>query len=379
MPITLNTANVTTGIVTGGGVLVDWNFINYMDDLVPITMGGNTVKVDFSTNDTLNGTANADDITTYNGNDIARGNGGNDKFHDLGLGNDQFFGGDGFDRFYLGAGNDLADGGAGTDTVDYTGIGLTLIADLKLGYAFAEGIDRFVSIENVTGTSWNDTIKGNDVANYLAGAGGNDILAGRGGADFLLGGEGNDTLMGNDGLNAVVEIRGPGFEDRLYGQGGNDKLMGDAGSDLLDGGIGDDTMNGGRGLDMLIGGGGNDKMTGGADADTFVFNNFGEFPRADHITDFQHGLDKIDLSRIDAKASVAGDQAFSFPPVIHNTWTADGVSVHPGPVINGYEGHIDVRYSGGKTYIYVESGNHITGAHIVLDNGATVTASDFIL
>ncbi|MEQ1714885.1 MAG: calcium-binding protein [Hyphomicrobium sp.] len=386
MPITLNASLLNTSILTGGGVLIDWEFINYMDDLVPVTMSGNTVKVDFSTNDTLNGTANSDDITTHNGNDQAFGGLGNDIFHDKGLGNDQFFGGDGFDRFYLGAGSDTANGGAGTDTVDYTGIGLSLIADLKLGYAFAEGIDHFVGIENVVGTSWNDNIKGDDGMNDLKGAGGNDILSGRGGVDFLLGGDGNDTLLGFDGLNTDVGPRGPGLDDRLYGQGGNDTLMGDAGSDWLDGGIGDDTMNGGRGLDTLIGGGGNDKMTGGRDADTFIFNSKADMPRADRITDFQHGVDKIDLSRIDANPNVAGNQAFAFD--WWGTPTTSGVvSVHPGPLIQGHTGHIDVYYQGppsgtvgpGHTWIYVETNNNKTGASILLDGHVTITASDFIL
>src|SRR5262245_10673437 len=54
------------------------------------------------------------------------------------------------------------------------------------------------TIENVTGSAFNDIIKGNNAANELLGSGGNDEIWGRLGNDFVSGGAGKDTLFGND-------------------------------------------------------------------------------------------------------------------------------------------------------------------------------------
>lgn len=90
----------------------------------------------------------------------------------------------------------------------------------------------------------------------------------------------NDTMAGGVG------------DDRLDGSAGHDFLQGDDGRDELVGGIGRDTLVGGTGNDLLKAGAGNDRMTGGAGADRFVFGtSFGQ----DRITDFENGIDKLDL------------------------------------------------------------------------------------
>ena len=57
-------------------------------------------------------------------------------------------------------------------------------------------------------------------------------------------------------------------------------------------------------------------MTGGALRDVFDFNFANETGKTgatrDRITDFQHGVDDIDLSNIDANGSAAGNTAFTF-------------------------------------------------------------------
>ncbi|MCV6610077.1 MAG: DUF642 domain-containing protein [Amphritea sp.] len=89
---------------------------------------------------------------------------------------------------------------------------------------------RVTSIENVTGTQFNDSIWGDAVANRLDGKEGDDVLKGLAGDDVLLGGSGNDTLNGG------------------------------AGADTLRGGIGDDTyvLHRGHGKDVLADTGGRD-------------------------------------------------------------------------------------------------------------------------
>lgn len=85
--------------------------------------------------------------------------------------------------------------------------------------------------------------------------------------------------------------------DTANGANGDDVLFGGSGDDFLSGDQGNDKLNGGSGADDLAGGRGRDVLTGGADADTFIFANNGG---NDTITDFEDGLDQIDLSAIGA-------------------------------------------------------------------------------
>jgi Ca2+-binding RTX toxin-like protein len=93
-------------------------------------------------------------------------------------------GGAGDDTLTGGRGADKLNGGAGSDTADYadatSGVRLTLAAG-------PSGGDRYVSIENLAGSGFNDRLTGNGAANVLTGQGGNDIIDGGRGDDTLLG------------------------------------------------------------------------------------------------------------------------------------------------------------------------------------------------
>ena len=94
---------------------------------------------------------------------------------------------------------DIFDGGSGSDTVSYhtstAAIGVNLLdtASEKGGYAAR---DQLISIENIIGSEFNDTITGTTGANLIHGNDGNDIIQGNGGNDVLFGGAGNDTITG---------------------------------------------------------------------------------------------------------------------------------------------------------------------------------------
>ena len=66
----------------------------------------------------------------------------------------------------------------------------------------------------------------------------------------------------------------------------------------------------------MYGGTGRDLMTGGTGADMFVFNAVADSPLGsatwDMIMEFTPGTDRINLSRIDPKTAVTGDQAFTY-------------------------------------------------------------------
>ncbi|NTS66788.1 M10 family metallopeptidase C-terminal domain-containing protein, partial [Sphingomonas sp. HHU CXW] len=101
-------------------------------------------------------------------------------------------GGAGDDVFVGNMANNVLDGGAGSDTVVFTnpgGVSVTLNetgADVIVNH---DGeTDTLRSIENIVGTSGNDTLTGNGLDNLLTG--------GTGGADTLSGGAGNDRLIG---------------------------------------------------------------------------------------------------------------------------------------------------------------------------------------
>ncbi len=120
------------------------------------------------------------------------------------------------------------------------------------------------------------------------------------------------TLLGASAINGT----GNAENNVLTGNRVANVLTGGDGNDTLIGAGGYDTLVGGQGADILIGGAGWDKLTGGADADVFDFNTVAEIGKIlgtrDVVTDFQTGMDIIDVSTIDANGALAGVTAFSW-------------------------------------------------------------------
>ncbi|MBO9707843.1 MAG: M10 family metallopeptidase C-terminal domain-containing protein [Caulobacter sp.] len=175
-------------------------------------------------------------------------------------------------------------------------------------------------------------------ANTIISAGAGDTLTGRGGADTLTGGGGADTFVyesvndstvaaydtitdfqhGVDKLqiapvitgSTIVTLTTDGTDQRLYidqnGDGTAESLILSKGqglqvTDILTGVAGFGfTIVGSAGADVLRGGSGADRLTGGAGADTFVYG-VGDSATAapDVITDFQSGVDKLNISAAD--------------------------------------------------------------------------------
>ena len=201
-------------------------------------------------------------------------------------------------------------------------------------------------------TNGDDILEGDNDANVISGLGGNDKISGRGGGDTLFG----DSLS--------FPFPGPFGNDRLYGENGDDRLFGGGGNDKLYGGKNDDELFGGNDDDKLYGGGNDDELNGGAGADTFAFETIGGAVNLDDvITDFVEGVDRIDVSKIDANAGQSGNQAFS---VVDGDFTAAG--------------QVRSFQLGGLTYVYLntdadaqaESAFTLSGVH-------DLSASDFVL
>lgn len=115
-------------------------------------------------------------------------------------------------------------------------------------------------------------------------------------------------------FRAADTFNGSGYADGMKAYGGNDLMNGNAGNDTLSGGPGNDTLNGGTGNDKLLGGSGKDALRGGQGRDVFDFNTVNESvttSNRDVINAFD-ASDVIDVSSIDAKTTVGGNQAFTF-------------------------------------------------------------------
>ncbi|MFG6455798.1 beta strand repeat-containing protein [Roseateles sp. BYS96W] len=188
----------------------------------------------------------------------------------------KLIGGAGDDTLDGGDGADVLDGGDGSDTASYASATAGVSASL-LNPATNTGAaagDSYISIENLAGSNYNDTLVGDANANTISGADGDDFIEGRGGADVIHGGLGNDTLSYAASAAAVqvdlVAGTGSGGDaqgntldgiENLIGSNFADSLKGDANDNRLDGGNGDDLLEGGAGADQLIGGAGNDMAT----------------------------------------------------------------------------------------------------------------------
>jgi Ca2+-binding RTX toxin-like protein len=82
----------------------------------------------------------------------------------------------------------------------------------------------------------------------------------------------------------------------------------------LFGGKASDILKGGGQADLIHGNLGADQLTGNGGADTFRYDSAADSNASslDHILDFAAGIDKVDLSRVDADSAAAGNQAFAW-------------------------------------------------------------------
>lgn len=182
--------------------------------------------------DLIHGSAFADSILGGAGNDALFGNGGNDFLYGEagndrlqgGAGNDVLSGGDGNDILSDFTGSDKISGGNGYDTLDYSGAtaGRGVDVFLQLGYGGRDAAgDTYSSIENVTGTKFQDFLWGDNNTNVFNGGAGNDFMRSFGGNDSFIGGTGNDEMYGDDG------------NDTFRVGDGEDIVVGGAGSDWI--------------------------------------------------------------------------------------------------------------------------------------------------
>jgi Ca2+-binding RTX toxin-like protein len=387
----------------------EYSSIGALTNNITIAFGGvqNAIEnaIGGSGNDTISGNDSSNRLEGGRGNDTLTGSLRSTNADTLlgGAGNDGLWGGGGDtlmggvdnDRYYVTSGDIVSEAfNEGHDTVE------TELAS----YTLTPNVEDLVFINDEFDVTGAHHGIGNGRNNTITGAGGDDTLDGLGGVDTLNGADGGDTLNGGFG------------NDILNGAGGNDTLNGDQDADTLDGGTGTDTLNGGSGNDTLygraendilnggadndtlVGGEAKDTLTGGSGADTFRFHNVSEssvtplakgrvLDTVDTITDFQHGIDKIDLRPIDADPTRGHDQAFIFltsPDLYAGDWTGK-LWVVAGTTAPFTPGGLPGSSGGpitGSTPTMVYASTDADAAaefQIELRWGPTVTAGDFYL
>lgn len=317
--------------ISGAEGMQNYGDGGFGDDLLYGDSNGDVINdtiYGYAGNDTIDGDAGNDTLIGGDGADVLIGGAGGDFLYgdeqnslptELPGDEDTLYGGDGNDFLDGGRGNDILIGGAGADALhggrgffDTEGVGwgndttsyemsvtgITVsFSNPRANTGDAAG-DTYDSIENLTGSAFDDSLRGDSQANILKGNAGNDTLIGGLGADVLDGGTGIDTAsyalselavvvdLANPSMNSGEDAAGDTYVsiENLTGSISNDTLRGNAAANVIDGG---------SGKDILDGRAGNDKLTGGSGNDQFVFK---PGYSADTITDFVTGEDQIDLT-----------------------------------------------------------------------------------
>ena len=365
-------------------------------------LGGNDDICGGDGDDVINGGDGGDFLRGGPGNDEIRGGGGNDFLQGDANeqtgdgGNDELYGEEGGDQLGGGPGINLIDGGADgtptaagvgdTDFAVYLNATTPVTADLAEGRASGDwGIDQLVGIENVSGGTANDVLRGDARSNGLVGNGGDDTLSGRDATDYLDGDglvvplgqfghlPGNDDLRGGDGID-IASYRGSAgalFVDLAAGQAEegdrldtlagiesiegsdfDDFLGGDAADNFLFGGPGADGIAGNEGADSITGGPGDDVMLGGdGDSDIVYFTDATEPVTVDMAATTATGAGEDRLADFEAVVgspqgdTILGDAGVNYLFAGVGSDTIDGrggldlVSYHdaPGGVAGSFE------------------------------------------
>jgi Ca2+-binding RTX toxin-like protein len=365
-----------------GGTGTDTYVMTATSAVATVNLGAGTASSSDTGNDQLisieNVTGSSGDniIIGSAGGNVLTGNGGNDQITGLG-GADTIDGGTGNDTFFftIGDGNDDYTGGIGSDTIDLSGITGNTTINLVSGTAsgIQIGNDTLSGIENVIGGSGNDTITGSTLANILRGGAGNDsINAGNGNDTFVaVAGDGNDNYNGQGGALDTLDLSAITTATTIRLDIGTASGV-DIGNDTISN---VERIIGGSGADTITAGFAPEIFTGNGGADIFQFRSAaaagnGAGNRA-IITDFTHGVDKIDLQFLDAVIGTAGTQHFSFGGTISGATTPGlaQVAIRHVTLVDGDHTLIEgnIQGFGGNTNFQID-----------LLGNVTVDANDFL-
>jgi Ca2+-binding RTX toxin-like protein len=296
-----------------------------------------------SGNNILQGGAGNDIIFGGTGNDNIQGTSGYNTLYGK-AGNNVITGGTNDDIIYAGTGTDNINGGNGEDTLRFDGANTRVVVNLGSNTLTYDGVstilaNRFINswldgssaeqtgtvtnIENVDGTNFNDTIRGNDEINSIRAGAGDDYIFASYGNDYINGGTHTNgdwldfsLITTYDGVNIDLEYqRNAVFKTEALGDDHNqvldgiEHIIGTAQDDLIQGtllfgntlrgGDGADTIKGVGGSNYLYGDGGNDTIfsgtgndyiDGGAGTNTVTYEEFSANVRVNISDSTQSGV-----------------------------------------------------------------------------------------
>ena len=201
--------------------------------------------------------------------------------------------------FIMGFGDQAVMGGSGIDTVSYAFTSAVSI-DLWTQDYGGEAVDDYMtSIENLTGSAYDDVLRALGTASIIDGGTGGDVMEGRNGGDiYYVDNSGDIVIEAAGGGNDEVRIRslasytlpvyvekltnvtnhvftgtGNSLSNEMNGGTSADTLHGGMGHDILNGGDGDDELHGDGEHDILNGGAGYDTLYGGDGNDTYIVDD----------------------------------------------------------------------------------------------------------
>ncbi len=267
--ITFNLATTTAQNTGGAGTDTVIGFWNLSGSAFNDTLTGNTfnnIIEGGAGNDTMDGGSATDTASYANASsgvtvDLAIATAQNT----LGAGTDTLTAfenltGSAFNDVLAGNGSaNTLSGGDGFDMASYASAAAAVTVNLTLTSAqntVGAGTDTLLSIENLIGSAFNDTLTGSSSDNTIEGGVGNDTLNGNGGFDTLTYASAAAGVIVNLATITAQNTVGAGTDtisnfENLTGSAFDDTLTGDGNANTIQGGAGNDVMDGAGGIDML--------------------------------------------------------------------------------------------------------------------------------
>ncbi|HEX8622332.1 MAG TPA: calcium-binding protein [Allosphingosinicella sp.] len=288
----------------------------------------------------------------------------------------------------MGYGPVSVNGGAGNDTASYQSNGAVTVDLTTWIHDGAAADDTLTGIENLTGSSGDDVLRGNGSVNIFDGALGADTMVGRAGSDIYYVDNAGDVIVEVAGGGSYDEVRvrglasytlpdqvekltsltnaaftgtGNGLANEMNGTNAVDTFYGGAGADVLNGGAGNDWLYGEGDHDRLDGGPGSDNMSGGLGNDTYIVDSVG-----DVVTEPGNGgIDQV-FTSLSSYALSANVEHLTFTGSPSGNVTGTGNAMHNNiialggdDVLTGGNGHDELFGMAGNDVLSGDNGEDL--------------------
>lgn len=281
------------------------------------------------------------------------------------------------DVFFASAGNNVLDGGNGTDTVSYARSGNLVMVSLaisKLQNTGGSGMDTLLKIENMIGSDYNDTLTGNTGANRLDGGKGADTLQGGAGDDIYVLDHTGDTVIEKSaqGSDTVQTL----VDFTLGNNVENLELQADIitkqGADKGTGNTLNNLLTGNARDNILSGLSGNDALNGGGGQDILTGGTGKDFFAFSLVSD--SAVSTPDIIK-DFTRSQGDKIDLSIPTFYDGTFKFIGTKA-----FSGAAGELRYQAQTNKTLVTGDTnGDKAADFAIELTGKLTLQASDFVL